>query len=236
MKSNKASAIVAAVLILLPVALYFFLKSSSRPIYNKIPYQYSISPSNGDTLWHTLPEFTLEGPETGETITRDDLLGDVWVIGFIDRKDELIKGGKNIPRPFPIMLDNLKEVHSQVSNVASIKFLLVNTAFDRDSLPQMQALADSLALPKDRFVFANASREEAFGLGQKAFRMPAFMGHQRDTLPFTCQTMALVDKTGRVRKYYIGTKMFDMEKVLLDDLRAMYALEYRDEFLGKDKE
>lgn len=236
MNVNQTRATVAVLILVLPVALYFFLKGASTAVYNTIPFQYSISPGNGDTLWHTLPEFSLQGPGDDEVITRESLLGDVWVIGFIDYKDELIEGGPRTPRPFPLIMDNVDKVYSQVKDVSSIKFLFINAAFGRDSLPQMQALADSLELPKDRFIFANGSRDEVFKLGLDAFRMPAFQGHVRDSIPFTSQTMALVDKKGRVRKYYIGTKMFEMEKVMLDDLRAMYSLEYRDEFMGTDKE
>jgi protein SCO1/2 len=233
MDANKVRAAIVLVLIVLPVSLYFFLKFNTTAVYNTIPFQYSISPETGDTLWHELPEFNLKDVQSGEAITRNTLLGNVWVVGFFDQKDELIEGGPRKPRPFPLMLDNMEAVYTMVKDVPSIKFLLINTAFARDSMPQIKALSDSLNLLGTPYQLAIGDRENVFRLGLETFRLSAFQGHQRDTLPFTSQQVALIDKKGRVRKYYIATKMFDMEKVLLDDIRALYKLEYEREFLGE---
>ena len=233
MDANKVRATIVVLLLVVPVLLYFLLKSSTTAVYNTIPFQYSISPETGDTLWHELPEFSLWNVADSSIIDKNDLLGNVWVIGFFDQKDELIEGGPRKPRPFPIMMDNLDAVYTMVKDVPSIRILLVNTATFRDSLPQIKTLADSLDLPASRYIFATGSRKDVFSLGLETFRLSAFQGHQRDSIPFTSQQVALVDKKGRVRKYYIATKMFDMEKVLLDDIRALYKLEYEGEFLGK---
>lgn len=234
MDANKVRAGIVVMLIVLPVTLYFFLKFNTTAVYNTIPLQYSISPETGDTLWHELPEFSLTDARDGSSINRESLLGNVWVIGFFDQKDELVEGGPRKPRPFPIMLDNMESVYTMVKDVPSIKFLLVNTAFERDSIPQIKALADSMSKLDAPYHFAIGDRENVFRLGLETFRLSAFQGHQRDELPFTSQQVALVDKKGRVRKYYIATKMFDMEKVLLDDIRALYKLEYEDEFMGRE--
>ena len=40
----------------------------------------------------------------------------------------------------------------------------------------------------------------------------------------------MVDKEGFVRGYYEGTNLYDIEKVLPQDIRALLTLEYRKDF------
>lgn len=229
MNKDHFRAIVVAFLVLAPIALYFFLKMGSSAVYNTVPFQYSVSPE-GDTVYHTLPEFSLTGPETGQVLQKSDLLEGIWLISFIDKEDEIAEKGLGKPQPFPVLMGNLEDLYEITKPVPYIKFLLVSTAIERDDISDLVALRDSLELPADRFFFATGTREEVFNLGLSSFQMPAFQGHQRDSLPFTSQTIAMTDKEGRVRKYYIGTKSYDVEKLLPDDLRALLQLEYKSDF------
>jgi len=85
-----------------------------------------------------------------------------------------------------------------------------------------------LAIEADKWAFVHGPRAEVFKLGAEAFRMPEFVGKSLDTKPFTPQSIALIDKEGRIRKYYPGTDLGQV-RIITDDLRTLIVMEYPEE-------
>lgn len=208
-----------ALLILIPLVIYFLFRISTRPVFHKLPYQYSINTA-GDTSYHVLPAFHFTNAD-GQPVTRDSLMGKVVIVSFFCNSDS------NLTR---ILHHNLRKVYRNAENVPYIRIMSVTTAPDQDSLPVLRAYQQRLEALPNKWMFVRGAREDVVAMGHDAFRMKDFGGKFRDMQPFTASSIALVDKEGRVRKYYDGSSMYDVEKILSEDLWTLLALEYRADF------
>jgi protein SCO1/2 len=86
MKKNQIQAATLIVVVAFPLLLYFFVKYSSTAHFERLPYQYSLSPE-GDTVYHWMPDFSFTD-QNGESIIKDDMLGDVYIVSFFDGMEE----------------------------------------------------------------------------------------------------------------------------------------------------
>ncbi|MEM6262400.1 MAG: SCO family protein [Bacteroidota bacterium] len=229
MAKNRSQAVILVLVIAIPLIIYFTFRYTTSPVFNNIPYQYSLSEA-GDTLFHTLPEASFTTTE-GVTYSRDDMLGKVWVFSFFHSADTGRVGDSAFAR---ILNAHLYKVYDNVSDIEMIKMVSITTDPVGDSLPVLKTYANSLGVDPTKWHFATASKADVIELGLNSFRMPDFKRKFRSGEPFTARSIALVDAEGKVRKYYDGTNLFQIEKKLSEDLRALLTLEYRDR-LKKDK-
>ena len=196
----------------IPLLTYLFLFVGTEQQFNRVPYQYDIS-TNGDTLWHTLPDFSLVNT-AGETITHKDLKGNICIAGFISPDGEDIKT--------LALIGNLRRSYDNIDwdKNPDIRFVFLSTS---DSLPALQSYADSVNLDPKYWMFLSGDRKEVNRIA-RAFHIPDFE-NRTDGKPFTSQTVILTDKTGRARKYYIGTDLSE-ERKIQEDLIALMRLDY----------
>lgn len=201
------------VLFVLPLSVYMIVKSISRPQFERVPFAYTIT-ENGDSLVHELPPFSFTDQE-GRTLTREDLLGTIYIISFIDPQDTLITR---------ILNSNLDRLYKNVMEGANIRFMSVHT--DTSSLAGYEKAQE---VDAQKWAFVHGTREAVLRLGRDAFRLEAFEGKDTTNLqPFTAKDIALVDKAGRVRKYYAGTDLGNV-RTITDDLRSLIVMEYPEE-------
>jgi protein SCO1/2 len=111
-----------------------------------------------------------------------------------------------------------------------VKLLSISTSPDTDSLPVLQFWSNKYGGDASKWIFARGPIDKVWEIGLGAFSMKEFMDKTRNRIPFTARAIALVDKEGRVRKYYEGTNDFGIEKQLFEDLRALLTLEYKEDF------
>jgi protein SCO1/2 len=231
MKKNQLQASIAIFVIALPVIVYFIFKGFSTAHFNNMPYQYSVSAS-GDTLIHTLPDFELTD-QNGQPFSRKDMLGKVYIVSFFDGMEEEHVPDKKDRYNF-ILMPNLAKVYRNADDAPMVRLLSISTSPETDSLPVLQDWANRFEAEAPRWTFASGNRDEVFKLGLETFRMKEFMKRMRREEPFTARAIALVDKEGKVRRYYEGTNDFAIEKQLFEDLRALLTIEYEEDFSKKE--
>lgn len=196
----------------IPLLTYLFLFVGTEQQFNRVPYQYDIG-ADGDTLWHTLPDFSLVDVE-GNTVTREDLVGNICITGFISPDGEDIKT--------VALIGNLRRSYDNIDwdKNPDIRFIFISTS---DSLPALQAYADSVDLDPRYWMFLSGDDDEVNRVAQ-SFHIEEFE-NRSDSKPFTSQTVILTDKTGKARKYYIGTDLSE-ERKIQEDLIALMRLDY----------
>lgn len=155
---------------------------------------------------HTiLPDFELVGDD-GRPFTRDDLLGDVWVVDFIFT---------SCPGPCPAMSSRFAQFAKDEDFPA--RLLSVSVDPERDTPAVLASYRDQLGAQADAWRLLTGPAERIQALAEGGFRMPVNVG--KETLAgmpplFHSGRFALVDAAGRVRGYYA-----------YDDKMAMRTLE-----------
>ena len=223
MGNNRFQAIVLVAIIVLPLAIFFLFKTTSTAYFDTLPYQYSIQ--NGDTLYHELPDFSFTDQD-GNPFTRDSLRDKVCLMSFF-RGD--VAGEKPVTK---LLFAHLEKFYENTERAKIVK--VVSVTFD--TTLSLKSFSDSLQYDTDRWHFVQGSRDAVFELGLESFRLPEFKARMRDSTAFTANSVVLIDKSGKVRKYYDGIYLYDMVRVLAEDLRALLTIEYKDDFIGKEDE
>ncbi|MEO0471242.1 MAG: SCO family protein [Bacteroidota bacterium] len=223
MSRTALGRLVIILVFILPLGLVAFMYSASEPVRTSVPYEYDLV-ENGDTLFHALPVFALEDLD-GQAFTDQDLKGNVSVINFFTTQND--------PQLLTKVLHgNLKRTFSNINweREPNLLFVAINMG---DTLPEVQTYWQNQQqdLHEQGWKILTGAQEEIYKLATQGLTIPDFVRHQPGDAPFTAQTVALVDKSGRVRKYYKVTDLAE-ERKLQEDIIALWRMEYPEELEG----
>lgn len=151
--------------------------------------------SDAPDAFSDVAPFTLVRSD-GRTITRDDLLGTPWVVGFVFTR---------CTGPCPKITANMGELQSQLADTAArIVTITVDPAFDTPEV--LSGYARDHRADPGRWWFLTGAPDDVQRLSEQSFRLPIA---RDDTQPVgssvTHKTwLTVVDARGRVRGYYNG--------------------------------
>lgn len=152
-----------------------------------------------------IPQFEMID-QTGRPFGRDDLNGKINIVDFFF---------SSCPGVCPVMHGNMIDLYYSLGETDLARIVSVSVDPERDSLPALQAYADSLGVSDDMWVFLRAPIEQVVELCEKGFMLPA------DNLPMGHTTrFTLVDTKGRIRGYYDGMDRSSV-RILKSHLRLM---------------
>ena len=201
----------------LPLIIFAFLYLFSKPVHEHLPYAFEVK--NGDTLFYELPEFTLP-IVGGSSLNRDDLLGKISLIHFFAVKEDTRKIRTTLHGNLNRTFENI-----EWESEPSIRFIAINTGDHPDTL---QKYVDRQQLDSRYWITAYGDSASIEPIAGRAFHLPEFKDRKAKDYPATSQIVALVDKAGKVRKFYMGTDLAE-ERRLQEDLIALMRLEYPEE-------
>ena len=218
MNPKLAIGMVMAV-ILLPLIGYFILRFGTVQQFNTLPYQYMAGPE-GDSVVRELPDILLYRADS-IPVTRDSLLNHLTYIDFFSFKDTLettVLHG-HIQR----LYDNMKW-----DDYDGIRFVSINTG---DDPAAVDAYRKRIKADPNRWMIVTGDEQELFRLGNDALGLGEFAQKSPGAQPFTSATVSLVDKAGKVRKYYQGYDLGQVRKIQ-EDMITLFRLEYTDDLGG----
>jgi len=144
--------------------------------------------------------------QTGQPFGRDDMLGKINIVDFFFT---------SCPGVCPVMHGNMIDLYYALGTTDLARIVSISVDPARDSIPALQAYADSLEVSDDMWVFLRGPIEQVVGLCEKGFMLPA------DNLPMGHTTrFTLVDSKGRIRGYYDGMDMNSV-RILKSHLRLL---------------
>lgn len=192
--------------------------TSSTPVYKEPPKALTIE--GGDTTYHYLPDFTLLNLE-GDTLTKQDMLGKVLIVSFFEVEDDSMDRTT-------VLHGNLKRIYDNIDwdEKPNLRFLTINTG---DPLSAIEAYTAKQEVDPSYWITAYGPGEDIKAFG-KAFRLAEFEHWQPGDAPKTIQWIALVDKEGQVRSYYLGTDLAE-ERRIQEDYIALIRLIYPEDQL-----
>ncbi|MCI4668646.1 MAG: hypothetical protein MRZ79_10970 [Bacteroidia bacterium] len=225
---NLQARVALMVIMAIPLLLIAYFYLFTEPVYRGIPHEYSVD--NGDTLYHKLPPFKLVN-QLGDTITENDVKGKILFIDFFSVKPNpkdvrIMDGNKEIPLR-TVLHGNMARIHKKINweKNPDIFFLSINTG---DSLTDIESYTGSVQWPENNWWVLHGPQTEVLKIGQAAFKWEEFDGLNAPFQPITGTRVAMVDKAGSPRGYYLATDL-QQERQMLQDYVALLRFDYPEE-------
>ncbi len=147
---------------------------------------------------------------SGETVTRQDLLGEPWVVGFVFTR---------CAGPCPRVTGQMKQLADALKDV---KFRLVTLTVDPDyDTPEvLTRYADFFDAPEDKWLFLTGDKAKLYRYVGESFKMPVQEMEGEDRQPgfevLHTTNLLLVDAKGVVQGKYNALLPEDMAKLRRD--------------------
>jgi len=157
-------------------------------------------PGEDTEIRFALPDFSLT-ERSGATITKKDLLGQVWVAGFVFTR---------CTGPCPSVSATMARLQKDLNLSQQDQLRLVTFTVDpgRDDLAELKRYADNFQADPQRWLFLRGEENEIHTLMQQGFKLGvkrASLAQPVEGQEFDHSTLlAVVDKQGVTRGYYDG--------------------------------
>lgn len=233
MNNGRIKALVLTLIIVLPLASYFFAKGCTTQVFKPVLKAFILN-EKGDTSYLKAPDSFTLNDANGKQITADSLKGKIYIMLFFPPKaDSATMAVSNVA------FGNIQQdIYEIARDVPDFRIIAVATSpTDAQTLGNYQK---KWAVPVEKWAFTSASKEDVWKLGKIAFQLPEFTGQDTSAYGFPCQNMVFVDKKGFVRgyydkytqtqkNYYQATQLgINGTRTLIEDFRALLMQEYSD--------
>jgi len=151
-----------------------------------------------------VPDFSLT-ERGGQTITRANLAGHVWIADFIFT---------TCPGPCPMMSSKMAQLHYDFAK-EDVQFVSITVDPARDTPEKLKEYAGQYQADPRRWWFLTGSADQIYDLSVNGFRLAA----RTQTAPSSDHPIlhstrfVLVDRQGRIRGYYEGTDTAALQKL-----------------------
>ncbi len=149
----------------------------------------------------TVPSFELFD-QLGNTFTKDELLGDVWVVDFVFT---------TCAGPCPVMTAQFSELQDRFSDQEDFRLLSISVNPEYDTPEVLKRYGDDYGADHSRWTFLTGDREKIRSLAWEGFHV----GKEEDPI-FHSTYFILVDKEGKIRGYYISSEKNEIERLWTD--------------------
>ncbi|MEZ6045796.1 MAG: SCO family protein [Planctomycetaceae bacterium] len=194
------------------VIILFFQMKKEKPqdavdtASSKNDQEVKLVPAEKENLWpeEGLPDFSLTA-HTGETVTKETLIGSPWVVDFIFT---YCQGPcPKISAQMAVLQEELKETN--------VKLITITVDPETDTVEQLEKYAKAYGADPERWLMLTGDHKEIYDLIEKGFLMPVQIDPDADPgSRFVHTTNILyVDEKGVVREKANG--IIDSEVVAL---------------------
>jgi len=187
-------------------ACCLLLASCTRQKEQKLPVFGEKEITGSDTLYHTIGNFKLVDQDSA-LVTQETLRGKIYVADFFFTSCRTI---------CPIMKTQMLRVYESVQNDPEV--LLVSHTIDPeyDTVALLHDYAERLGVKSDKWHFLTGAKDSIYYLAQTSYFATA-MEDETDPDGFIHSgAFLLIDKKGRIRGKYDGTKETDVNQLLKD--------------------
>jgi len=214
--SKYTKVVILAIILLLPAAFYLTMQSGDHH-YTKLPYIGNHTPvlnddGGYDTIYHQIPYFEFTNQD-GNKVTRDDLLGNVYITDFFFA---------TCPTICPRMAGNMKYLQDKFKDKKDLRFISITVNPEHDTVEVLRDYADMVHANTKNWTFLTGDKDKIYDLALNGFF--ASVGED-EVAPggfLHTQYFVLVDKKGHIRGLFDGTVYSEMKKDLTDALDILY--------------
>ena len=185
---------------------FFLLRSDERlPIYQ--PSQINpalVDPSLLSEDDHRILDFTLIN-QLGDTVSLSDVEGSILIVDFFFTRCATI---------CPLLTSNLKLIHDRLPD--GVRILSHSVTPIADSVSVISSYADKYGANPSLWWFLTGRKDEIYKLARKSYFACLDEGDGGYQDFVHTENVVLVDKQGRLRGFYDGTKEEDISQLYLD--------------------
>ncbi|MSQ79077.1 MAG: SCO family protein [Flavobacteriaceae bacterium] len=218
-----------ATFMLLPVAIFFLLKSG-KPVILKLPVlgdKYYDEKLN-DTVYHTVSDFSFTD-QLGRPVNNHTFDSGLYLANFFFTTCKTI---------CPTMNGSVLNLYEKYKGRPMVKFLSHTVDPETDSVPVMKRYADNLHADPNKWYFVTGQKKDVYKIaGMNGYMLPT--GEEEGIVPdslkfFHSQQVLLVDDRRRVRGVYDVLSPSDLKR--LDDEIKVLCYELTDKYNKTDAE
>ncbi len=161
---------------------------------------------------HKVLDFSLID-QNGDTITQEDYLNKIYVTDFFFTRCMTI---------CPIMTTNMEKLQAEFINDDDIMFLSHSVTPDIDSVSVLREYADKKGVIDAKWHITTGDKKHIYELARKSYFAVLDEGDGGLQDFIHTENFVLVDKKRRIRGYYDGTDIEDIQR-LIDDIYILKA-------------
>jgi protein SCO1/2 len=200
------------VLFCLSAVIIYLFYNALQPKKTLPVYQPSmVNPELVDTSvkyvkkYHTIADFSLTN-QNGETITQEDYAGKIYIADFFFT---------TCPTICPIMTKNMVAIQNRLDG-DDIMLLSHSVTPEIDSVAQLKKYAIEKGVDDRKWNLVTGDKKQIYDLARKSYMAVKTDGDGGPYDMIHTENFMLVDKHRQVRGFYDGTKMEDIEQLVID--------------------
>lgn len=190
-------------------AIYTILTPQKKlPVYNPS----DVNPKLVDkSLWHVhhnhkVADFKLIN-QNGDTITQKDYENKIYVADFFFTRCQTI---------CPVMTNNMEKVQQVFLKADDVKFLSLSVTPVIDSVSVLKEYAIRKGVIDSKWNITTGNKKDIYNLARKSYFVVTDQGDGGLQDFIHTENFVLVDKEKRIRGYYDGTDLKDMNRLIAD--------------------
>ncbi|MEL6304717.1 MAG: SCO family protein [Bacteroidota bacterium] len=156
--------------------------------------------------YHTISDFELIN-QNGKTITQGDYKDKIYVADFFFTTCLTI---------CPIMTKNMAAVQEKIASYPDVMLLSHSVTPQIDTVAQLRRYADEKGVLDEKWNLVTGDKAQIYELARKSYLAVKTDGNGGEFDMVHTENFILIDKERRIRGYYDGTNVEEMEKLLSD--------------------
>lgn len=166
---------------------------------------------NGDTIYHTIKDFQFVNQDS-VTVTKETVNGKIYVADFFFTTCRTI---------CPIMKSQMVRVNEAIKDMPDVLIMSHSIDPEYDTVGLLHDYAERLGAKSDKWYFVTGQpRDYVFDLAQTSYFSTAMEDKTEPDGFVHSGAFLLVDKEGRLRGKYDGTKEDDVNR-LIEDIKRL---------------
>ncbi|AXT57540.1 SCO family protein [Aquimarina sp. MMG015] len=160
--------------------------------------------------YHKIADFNLLN-QNGEKVTQSNYEDKIYVADFFFTTCQTI---------CPIMTDHMKLIQGRLKNDPDIKLLSHTVIPETDGVPQLKEYAIRKGVDDTRWNLVTGDKKHIYDLARKSYLVAKSNGDGGPYDMIHTENFVLVDKKKRIRGFYDGTDLEEIER-LLEDIEVL---------------
>ncbi|GAA4110814.1 SCO family protein [Aquimarina addita] len=160
--------------------------------------------------FHKIKDFSLLN-QNGQKVTQEDYKDKIYVADFFFTTCQTI---------CPMMTDHMKKIQDELEDDKEVLLLSHTVIPETDKVPQLKKYAVEKGVDDTKWNLVTGDKKQIYELARKSYLVVKTDGDGGPYDMIHTENFVLVDKEKRIRGFYDGTKMEEIER-LLEDIEVL---------------